>query len=309
MSVYDMIISRKKHKVNSKKDWFYIKMDNLNYVELPWKQLNARFISIDMIYTLFDHKYPADFYFGGECHSAWEMVYISEGEVGVSADDRVYSLRPGDVIFHQPMEFHKIWSENGSEPRVLIMSFDVSGTYAFRLRKGVFRLWHEPACIMSAIRALPGHPGFLETRTMTDYAAMPNLQVVFSLMEAFLLCLASSEKRLLPCTTGDNVKLYMEIVALLEENVYGQITIQHIADKLHVSTATVKNCFSEYAGCGVHKYFLKIKMRTAIELLEKGALVSEVSEQLGFSNPNYFSLVFKRETGHTAIQHRLNGKR
>ena len=50
-------------------------------------------------------------------------------------------------------------------------------------------------------------------------------------------------------------------------------------------------------------------MRTAIELLEKGALVSEVSEQLGFSNPNYFSLVFKRETGHTAIQHRLNGKR
>ena len=65
MSVYDMIISRKKHKVNSKKDWFYIKMDNLNYVELPWKQLNARFISIDMIYTLFDHKYPADFYFGG----------------------------------------------------------------------------------------------------------------------------------------------------------------------------------------------------------------------------------------------------
>ena len=124
-----------------------------------------------------------------------------------------------------------------------------------------------------------------------------------------LLCLASSEKRLLPCTTGDNVKLYMEIVALLEENVYGQITIRDIADKLHVSTATVKNCFSEYAGCGVHKYFLKIKMRTAIELLEKGALVSEVSEQLGFSNPNYFSLVFKRETGHTAIQHRLNGKR
>ena len=285
-----------------------MKTDKPFYVELPERQKNERPIFIENTYTLFEAKYPADFYFCGECHTAWEMVYMVEGEVGVTADDRVYSLKTGDVIFHQPMEFHKIWSENGSEPHVLILSFDVSGAYAHRLRGGVFRLWAEPERILAAVRALTGTDVAIRTRQIIDYRKLPDIQVAFPLMEAFLMCLADSDKRLLPRTDEGKIKLYTDIVALLEKNVYGQITIAELADRLQVSTATMKNCFSEYAGCGIHKYFLKIKMRTAIELLEKGASVSEVGERLGFSNPNYFSMVFKRETGHAAIKHRVHTK-
>ena len=303
-----MIITYQSCRNNLKKDNFYIKKDKSFYVELTDKRNNERFISIDRIYTLFDHKRASDFYFGGECHSAWEMVYFAEGEVGVSADDRVYTLKNGDVIFHQPMEFHKIWSENGTEPRIFIMSFDMSGAYAYRLRKGVFRLWDEPLRIMNTIRALPGYPGILETRTATDYVVLPDMPIVFPLMEAFLLCLAHAETALLPCNVGGKIDLYTAIVELLEKNVYGRITTVEIAKHLCVSTATVKKCFAEYAGCGVHKYFLKIKIRTAIELLEKGNTVGEVSEKLGFSDSNYFSIVFKRETGHAAIKHRKNAK-
>ena len=82
------------------------------------------------------------------------------------------------------------------------------------------------------------------------------------------------------------------------------MSLEDVAKLCGVSTATVKNCFSGYAGCGIHKYLLKIKMRNASELLKDGKTVSEVSDILGFSNPNYFSYVFKRETGKTASSFR-----
>jgi len=67
----------------------------------------------------------------------------------------------------------------------------------------------------------------------------------------------------------------------------------------------VKTCFSRHAGCGIHKYFLKIKMRTAIQMIRQGCTVSEVSDTLGFNNPNYFSYVFRRETGKRPTDFRL----
>ena len=48
---------------------------------------------------------------------------------------------------------------------------------------------------------------------------------------------------------------------------------------------------------GIHKYLLKLKTAAAIQLLQQGCSVNEVSRQLGFANQNYFSTVFKRETG------------
>ena len=64
-----------------------------------------------------------------------------------------------------------------------------------------------------------------------------------------------------------------------------------------MSESTVKACFQRHAGCGVHKYLLKIKLRAAIRMIGEGSSVSGVSDALGFSDPNYFSYVFKRETG------------
>ena len=59
----------------------------------------------------------------------------------------------------------------------------------------------------------------------------------------------------------------------------------------------LKKIFSKYAGLGIHKYFLKSKITIACRLLRRGMSVCDVSEKLSFSSHNYFSTVFKRETG------------
>ena len=291
-----------------------MKKDNTYRTILSGGVKNTRPIAVETVYTLFDAKREPEFYFGGECHTAWEMVYVAEGTVGVTADERVYTLTAGDIIFHRPMEFHKIWSENGSAPRTLIASFDLSGAYAHRLSKSVFRTDEQAKRLIELLLALVHPTG--DREDWDDAPAFPKernyirrlseqsperLQAVFIYLEALLTALALSDRRMLPVQNGEKERIYTAIAALLEERVYGRITLPEIAEECGVSCSTAKKYFAEYAGCGIHKYFLKIKIRTAIELLHAGKTVAEVSELLQFASPGYFGLVFKRETGRTAV--------
>ncbi len=288
-----------------------MKTDKSSFITLTHSLPNRRALSVDALYSLFFFTRTPDFFFGGECHAPWEMVYVVRGRVGVSADDRVYSLAAGDIIFHQPMEFHKIWSEDGSSPQTLIASFDLSGPYVHRLRGSVFHLTEEPLAILSSLLAVLGIAGaeaeLPQSISYTEKETLP--QTVFPLLEALLLSLTVTEQNPIDTQKGEMERLYTAIVTLLEKNLTGKITVAQIASALGISETTAKSCFASYAGTGIHKYFLKLKLRTAIELLRDGHTVSEVSDRLGFANPNYFGIVFKRETGKTPGSFRVSGQK
>ena len=283
-------------------------MANIKNISRPNTIKNRRCVAIDGLYSLFEARRDPEFYFGGETHSAWEMVYICDGSVGVTAGDKVYKLTAGDVIFHSPMQFHKIWSEDGESPRVFITSFFLNGELIHKLKDGVFRLNDRQTQMINTIisnlrrrfEINPDNIGETNYESRFRENEEPLIQLTMTLLEAFMMDLALSDDRNIPAATGENEQLYTKIAGILEEHVNTSITISEIAEICNVSSATVKNCFKAFAGCGVHKYHLSIKMRSASELLRSGKTVNEVSDILGFANPNYFSYVFKRETGKNA---------
>ena len=73
-----------------------------------------------------------------------------------------------------------------------------------------------------------------------------------------------------------------------------------IAEFCNVSQSWLKRIFERFAGVGIHKYFLQMKMSKAAELLQEGVSVTETAERLGFSSQAYFSAAFRRETGSAA---------
>lgn len=285
-----------------------MKKDKTFINKLSSNKKNMRLLSINGIYSMFEAKRKSEFYFEGECHSPWEMVYVIEGVTGITADNRIYTLSSGDVIFHKPMEFHKIWNADGTSPRYLICSFDLEGSLSHRLRNGVFHLTREAKNIMdSLINYL--HSEFNVSSDEFNYFDLLStnetaLQIILNHLELILLYISHSSKFEQKNSQNEKMRLYTEIAGILEEHVYDKVTISEIAQICGTSTATIKNCFAEYAGCGVHKYFLNIKIRTAIEMLKNGMTVSEVSDSLQFANPNYFSYVFKRETGTCASSYK-----
>ena len=101
-------------------------------------KLLPRPIAVSNIYTAHNFNWKKKFYFSGESHKYHEAVFVLEGEVTVSEDDRIYHLQKGSLIVHAPYEFHRISTDSGA--RALIFSFESDELFPSGLYDGFFAL-------------------------------------------------------------------------------------------------------------------------------------------------------------------------
>lgn len=81
------------------------------------------------------------------------------------------------------------------------------------------------------------------------------------------------------------------------------LTLQKLAKLIHVSAPYLSNLFKIEKGFNFGDYLVELRMKKAMELLREESLKTyEISEQVGYSNPQYFSICFKKYTGHTPAE-------
>ena len=83
-------------------------------------------VKIERLYSLFKRHYNKGHHFLGEMHDFWEVVYVIDGEVIISADENIHDFKSGDIIFHKPLELHKFNVVGEQGATLLIFSFDMS---------------------------------------------------------------------------------------------------------------------------------------------------------------------------------------
>ena len=268
-------------------------------------------IHISDIYSLFQIHYEKGYEFTGETHNFWECLYVMEGEVCVSADERVYNLNAGEIIFHKPLELHKfiVNSVNGAE--VLIFSFSAEGHLTGWLRDKVFTLSDVQKALVSAMltyihsKGVCGDVAQKEYRYLLPYEHITSyMQMIVTYLYQLFLTLAE-EGRISAVSSAPDALSFGKAIGYLNSNLERQPTIQEIARFCNVSEASLKRIFDKYAGMGVHKYLLKLKIKAAMELLADGNSVAVVAEKVGFGSQSYFSKAFKRETGQNPTDFKL----
>ena len=261
----------------------------------------SKIFEINRFFSAFEDIYESDFSFFGEAHNFWELLYIIRGNVVVSADDRVYSLKQGDVIFHKPMEFHKFHGDGKEKFHVFVMSFNCENEQMKAFENSVLHLTEEQKKYMNDLLCFArsnkkntlGYDGYMECFSKDLYFS----QTFSNLVELFLISCVKDLKKISTEINTSKTQIYKTAVRILENNVTNNISIPELAKKCNVSVSYLKNIFSEFTGGGVHKFFLNQKITHACSLLEKGMSVGEVADILSYSGQNYFSLVFKREMG------------
>lgn len=252
--------------------------------------------------SLFRAAHPYDFH--REFHPFWEMVYVTEGTLRIACQERVYTMKQGDLVLHRPMELHRLWSVEGCGFQVLVVGFCASGSLLSQLKSTAFVLTEQQRSAMDAIirrlrQTFPNEPQFLRYVEDDPEGYAPQLQMLANDLEIFLISLLHQGglPQAKPQSRSQSAQLYGRIVEALNGSPDGWITARQIASQLHCSESQVKQTFARYSDMGIHKYLLKLKIAAAMQLLRQGSSVNEVSRRLGFSNQNYFSTVFKRETG------------
>lgn len=270
---------------------------------MNWKHFNIdKKINIESLVTAFEQEFEPGFVFQGESHNFWELFYVEEGTVCVSADERVLNLSKNEIIFHKPMELHKFYVEETTHAKAFIMSFSLSGEQADFFEKCALTLSStQRELLYSIVRLVRQYQSkdadFKQSVLVSLCHKSSALQQLCCMTELFLLSLLENSHHVEATSDTLDTKVFKKCVTLMEQNVCEWISVPELAAMCNVSVSYLKKIFSKYAGFGVHKYFLKIKIIYASELLKQGKTVSEVARLLSFSSQNYFSIVFKRETG------------
>ena len=269
-------------------------MRNINDSLYQFKTVN-RCVCIKSIITGIDTYKDKNFYFSGESHNFWEVVFVSEGEITATADERIYKLKQGMLLFHKPMEFHRLIADGKISSHLKIISFTVEGELMRNFENRCFNLSLSEQDAFSEITDYFIKAKFAYSNSPNNFDYISNTAV--TLLEGFLLKL-KGKKAYTPKYISYNEDIYYKIVKTMKNNGDKSLSVNDIARLLNMSASNVKRVFALYSDIGIAKYFLNLRIRRAKELLQEGLSPYEVAEKLSFK-PNYFYTVFKREVGTT----------
>ncbi len=259
-------------------------------IKYPFKSSKLDF-SISGFHTAYEFRWDENFIHLGEQHDFWEIVYVISGEVEVAEDERVYRLRERNMIFHAPMEFHKIRSMPGSSPHILILTFSANGDVPSELSEGVFSVdLKDQDRFYSLVNTVKG---FFHN----DDALPLDIQLAALNLNMFILKLVSNQKAKSKFSMSRSATEYHNIVVAMSEGLHSNLTLTDIADKCHISISYIKTLFARYSGISPKTYYANMRFNEAVRLLDEGFSVNEVSEIMNFSSPNYFSVFFKNQCG------------
>lgn len=96
-----------------------------------------------------------------------------------------------------------------------------------------------------------------------------------------------------------------QICQFLKENYSHKLTLEEIAATAGYSKYYINRLFKQYKGTTVMDYLIRIRIQEAKKLLRTDNYsVKQISMMVGYSEPNYFTLTFKKLEGVSPLKYR-----
>lgn len=96
----------------------------------------------------------------------------------------------------------------------------------------------------------------------------------------------------------------------IQENFQRDLSLDEVSRQLDLSPYYFSKLFKEETGSNFVEYVTSLRMERAKQLLtEEGRSMKEICAEVGYSDPNYFSRIFKKNMGVTPTEYRENEKR
>lgn len=271
-------------------------------------------INISKIVTVHDFEYDKNFVFEGESHDFWEMVYVDKGRVLIRRDEEEIALSQGEIVFHRPNEFHSIRALDSS-PNFFVISF-VCHSPAMRYFEGYHTLLNSKlrGFISSVIEesketyAIPKNNPHLKRLVRRAESAIGAEQLIKTYLEQLLIFLIrgitqKGYSHVFPNKESMENHLVTATKELIESKLGQPLRIGDVCQALGYSKSYLSRLFHEQTGETIAHYAIARKISAAKRMIREGQLnFAQISDKLAFDNPQYFSCVFKRQTGMTPTE-------
>ena len=217
----------------------------------------------------------------------YSIEYVTRGLGELKLKGRTYPLQAGRVFSYGPGIPHHITGEAASP---LVKYFvDFTGTDAVELLR---------SCGLSTGRVTEVFPTNA-MQPLFDEIIQAGLRVrrgsadlCAKLLECLALRIAGARAPLKGLETHA-FATFQQCRQHIETHSLRLRTLKQIADECHVNNAYLCRLFRRYDNQSPYQYLLRLKMNHAAERLQQpNALVKQVAEEAGFTDPFHFSRVF-----------------
>lgn len=260
---------------------------------------------IDSLYSCFKKSFDSTYDSEGESHNFWECVVCIKGNMLITFDDKVTTIYPGQLVFHKPMQFHKLTADGKHDFTALIFSFGAHGS-------GMNFFEDKCFVITDNIRE---HLKLLEKESFNVFnkhllRAKPydrySPYIMKSEIEIILALILRESKKISQLKTTPTATAYKHIVQYMKKNIEENLDLKTIAYDNKFSESNLKKIFKKYSNEGVMAHFNRLKIERACELIAMGKRISDISDTLGYSSPNYFAVAFKKIMGISPSEYKKN---
>lgn len=276
---------------------------------MPRPYLPQRLLELSGIYTIYYFQFESGYVFHGESHDFWELVYIDYGIAQIGAGPQVHLMKQGDIILHQPNEFHTICADQAvnifvvtfachSEAMAVFQGY--RGTANASQRRIINRMIQEAEQTFGYVLDVPRNEGLEPVAN----APTGGDQMVEILLLQLLLELSRAPEEsvtLFPkeLPSGQCQKNSIEqAITMMRGNLDGSLTIRQLCREMGMSPTMLQTLIHKYTGSSVMAFYQHLRIEESRRALREGDMnVTQIAMKLGYSSVQAFSRQFTRLLG------------
>ena len=125
------------------------------------------------------------------------------------------------------------------------------------------------------------------------------------LRETIRICIDHFENNLSPTSVSYESDHKQNLVDFINHNYSNpQLDTRMIEEHFNISRSTIFKIMKEITDQSLVEYITMIRIRQAVKLLSTSLTFKEIAYQVGYTDPYYFSRIFKKSTGYTPTEYR-----
>lgn len=222
-------------------------------------------------------------------HNHIEVVLLHSGaEALCYADENEVLLQPGDLFIAFPNQIHYyLHPSRSADYSLLILSPEICPEFDAQFKT---KLPHTPILKQAA-----QNPRIVSAlQTLVECGNAPDEYTTPLARGSALILLSELFKGLVledHAAVGSNYT--KDIIQYCYQNYDGDISLQSIADALHISRYYISNLFNRRLHIGFNEYINSLRIGKACELLKTGHLsITEIAYAVGYNSTRSFNRCF-----------------
>ena len=251
-------------------------------------------------------------------HSEFEINYILDGEGTFRCDSNCATVKAGDIIVILPNMLHSITRNPNKKLKYETIVFNKSliiGDVGDRcFQEFLYPLTSPSSNVELPISATSPYYSDIKACVRNIFSCIKencgslDFLLKSELIRMFWLVIESG------CLSNceDNAQLIKSIlpaIHFIENNFRDKITIDMLAQKVHLSKSYFMFKFKAIIGMGALQYVEQVRIRAACEMLVSSDMTSsEIAFSVGFGNLSNFNRQFRKSIGCSPFEYRKKYK-